>query len=250
MVAAIPSANINDAETSSTPAIALSNLRGHGPQGKQDGICISLSSNHAATMRLVYLLLPLSLGLPIAIPVEGTEVYKLQHQLQHPEYHQQQQQQTILAQNHSDEKQSQIQPSSISHGSFINLNLNLHKLKLKLKLKPNDHHHNNETNQPADKILQAYIHTLHTSHLCAHTLSQYAPELLALALFSLLPITLCILAIAERIARSWTVEAYPERGRDRRRFLGRERQCLMQARREREKRAVLERGWWIAERKR
>ncbi|KAF7181330.1 hypothetical protein CNMCM7691_000548 [Aspergillus felis] len=246
MVAAIPSANISDAETSSTPAIALSNLRGHGPQGKQDGICISLSSNHAATMRLVYLLLPLSLGLPITIPVEGTEVYKLQHQLQlqHSEYHQQQQQQqTILAQKHSEQNQSQIESSSISHGSFINLNLR------KLKLKPNNHHHN-DTNQPADKILQAYIHTLHTSHLCAKALSQYAPELLALALFSLLPITLCILAIAERIARSWTVEAYPERGRDKRRFLGRERRCLMQARREREKRAVLERGWWIAERKR
>ncbi|KAF4222717.1 hypothetical protein CNMCM6805_007831 [Aspergillus fumigatiaffinis] len=241
MVAAIPSANINDAETSNTPHIALSSLRGPGPQGKQDGsgISISLSSNHAATMRLVYLLLPLSLGLPITIPVEGTEVY----QLQRPEYHQQQQQQTILAQNHSEQDQSQSQPSSNLHGSFINLNLNLNLHKLK----PNN---NTNTNQPTDKILQAYLHTLHTSHLCAQTLSQYAPELLALALFSLLPLTLCILTLAERIARSWTVEAYPERGRDRRRFLGRERRCLMQARREREKRAVLERGWWIAERKR
>ncbi|GFF31486.1 hypothetical protein IFM46972_03238 [Aspergillus udagawae] len=199
-------------------------------------------------MRLVYLLLPLSLGLPITVPVEGTEVYQLQHQLQHPEYHQQQQQQTILAQNHSEENRSQIQPSSSSHGSFINLNLNLRKLKLN----PNHQSktNNNNTNQPTDKILQAYLHTLHTSHLCAHALSQHGPELLVLALFSLLPVTLCILAIAERIARSWTVEAYPERGRDRRRFLGRERRCLMQARREREKRAVLERGWWIAERKR
>ncbi|GIK01165.1 chitinase-3-like protein 2 [Aspergillus viridinutans] len=252
MVAAIPSANINDAETSNTPSIAFSNLRGHGPQGKQHGAYPSLSSNHAATMRLVYLLLPLSLGLPITIPVEGTEVYQLQHQHQHPEYHQQQQQQTILAQNHSEENQSQSQPSSSSHGSIINLNLNLRKLKPN----PNPDHqsknnnNNNNTNQPTDKIFQAYLHTLHTSHLCAHTLSQYGPELLALALFSLLPITLCILALAERISRSWTVEAYPERGRDRRRFLGRERRCLMQARREREKRAVLERGWWIAERKR
>ncbi|GAQ04724.1 hypothetical protein ALT_2045 [Aspergillus lentulus] len=235
MVAAIPSANINDEETSSTPHIALSSLRGPGPQGKQDGISISLSSNHAASMRLVYLFLPLSLGLPITIPVEGTEVYQLQHQ----EYHQLQQQRTILAQNHSEQDRPQIQPSSSPHGSFINLNLH--------KLKPNN---NTNTTQPTDKILQAYLHTLPTSHLCAHTLSQYAPELLALALFSLLPITLCILTFAERIARSWTVEAYPERGRDRRRFLGRERRCLMQARREREKRAVLERGWWIAERKR
>ncbi|GFF33361.1 hypothetical protein IFM58399_03515 [Aspergillus lentulus] len=235
MVAAIPSANINDAETSSTPHIALSSLRGPGPQGKQDGISISLSSNHAATMRLVYLFLPLSLGLPITIPVEGTEVYQLQHQ----EYHQLQQQRTILPQNHSEQDRPQIQPSSSPHGSFINLNLR--------KLKPNN---NTNTTQPTDKILQAYLHTLPTSHLCAHTLSQYAPELLALALFSLLPITLCILTFAERIARSWTVEAYPERGRDRRRFLDRERRCLMQARREREKRAVLERGWWIAERKR
>ncbi|KAH3084994.1 hypothetical protein KXW78_007516 [Aspergillus fumigatus] len=131
---------------------------------------------------------------------------------------------------------------SSSHGSFINLNLTRHKLK------PNHYHQKNTTNQSTDKILQAYLHTLHTSHFCAHTLSQYAPELLALALFSLLPLALCILALSERIARSWTVEAYPERGRSRRRFLGRERRCLMQARREREKRAALERVWWIAER--
>ncbi|PKX91735.1 uncharacterized protein P174DRAFT_443723 [Aspergillus novofumigatus IBT 16806] len=195
-------------------------------------------------MRLVYLLLPLSLGLPISIPVEGTEVYQLQHPEYHQQQQQQQQQQTILAQNHSEQDQLQSQSSSSPHGSFINLSLH------KSKLKPNNHQNNTNATQPTDKILQAYLHTLHTSHLCAHTLSQYAPELLALALFSLLPVTFCILTLAERIARSWTVEAYPERGRDRRRFLGRERRCLMQARREREKRTVLEKGWWIAERKR
>ncbi|KAH1485134.1 hypothetical protein KXV81_004433 [Aspergillus fumigatus] len=172
---------LNDAETSTPPRVAQSSLRGTGPQGEQHGVFIFLSSTtRAAAMRLVYLLLPLSLGLPITIPVDGTE--------------------------------------------------------------------KNTTNQSTDKILQAYLHTLHTSHFCAHTLSQYAPELLALALFSLLPLALCILALSERIARSWTVEAYPERGRSRRRFLGRERRCLMQARREREKRAALERVWWIAER--
>ncbi|KAH2212018.1 hypothetical protein KXW48_003806 [Aspergillus fumigatus] len=172
---------LNDAETSTPPRVAQSSLRGTGPQGEQHGVFIFLSSTtRAAAMRLVYLLLPLSLGLPITIPVDGTE--------------------------------------------------------------------KNTTNQSTDKILQAYPHTLHTSHFCAHTLSQYAPELLALALFSLLPLALCILALSERIARSWTVEAYPERGRSRRRFLGRERRCLMQARREREKRAALERVWWIAER--
>ncbi|RHZ43407.1 uncharacterized protein CDV56_100895 [Aspergillus thermomutatus] len=188
-------------------------------------------------MKLVYLLLPLSLGLglPTTIPADGAklEVY----QLQHPEY--QQQQQSILPQDQPDQDQPSL------HGSFINLNLRT--------LKPNHlhHHHptnNTNTNQPTDKILQAYLHTLHTSHLCTQTLSQHAPELIAIALFSLLPLTLCLLALAERIARSCTVEAYPERGRQQRRFLGRERQCLMQARREREKRAVLERGWWIAER--
>ncbi|KAH1535640.1 hypothetical protein KXV70_002142 [Aspergillus fumigatus] len=234
---------LNDAETSTPPRVAQSSLRGTGPQGEQHGVFIFLSSTtRAAAMRLVYLLLPLSLGLPITIPVDGTEVY----QLQHPEHHrqQQQQQQTILAQNRSDQDQPQIQPSSSSHGSFINLNLTRHKLK------PNHYHQKNTTNQSTDKILQAYLHTLHTSHFCAHTLSQYAPELLALALFSLLPLALCILALSERIARSWTVEAYPERGRSRRRFLGRERRCLMQARREREKRAALERVWWIAERER
>ncbi|KAH1396516.1 hypothetical protein KXW21_004944 [Aspergillus fumigatus] len=174
---------LNDAETSTPPRVAQSSLRGTGPQGEQHGVFIFLSSTtRAAAMRLVYLLLPLSLGLPITIPVDGTE--------------------------------------------------------------------KNTTNQSTDKILQAYLHTLHTSHFCAHTLSQYAPELLALALFSLLPLALCILALSERIARSWTVEAYPERGRSRRRFLGRERRCLMQARREREKRAALERVWWIAERER
>jgi hypothetical protein len=193
-------------------------------------------------MRLVYLLLPLSLGLPITIPVEGTEVY---HQLQRPEY-QQQEQQTILGLNHSENDHA----SSNLHGSFINLDLNLlHKLKLS-----HPQNHTNTTNAtsttPNDKILRAYLHTLHTTHLTAHTLSKYTPELLALALFSLLPLTLAILALAERIARSWTVEAYPERGRDRRRFLGRERRCLMLARREREKRAGAERGWWVAERKR
>ncbi|KAH2923548.1 hypothetical protein KXW25_006412 [Aspergillus fumigatus] len=172
---------LNDAENSTPPRVAQSSLRGPGPQGEQHGVFIFLSSTtRAAAMRLVYLLLPLSLGLPITIPVDGTE--------------------------------------------------------------------KNTTNQSTDKILQAYLHTLHTSHFCAHTLSQYAPELLALALFSLLPLALCILALSERIARSWTVEAYPERGRSRRRFLGRERRCLMQARREREKRAALERVWWIAER--
>ncbi|KAH2055261.1 hypothetical protein KXV43_002743 [Aspergillus fumigatus] len=172
---------LNDAETSTPPRVAQSSLRGTGPQGEQHGVFIFLSSTtRAAAMRLIYLLLPLSLGLPITIPVDGTE--------------------------------------------------------------------KNTTNQSTDKILQAYLHTLHTSHFCAHTLSQYAPELLALALFSLLPLALCILALSERIARSWTVEAYPERGRSRRRFLGRERRCLMQARREREKRAALERVWWIAER--
>ncbi|KAL5694982.1 hypothetical protein EMGR_001620 [Emarellia grisea] len=182
---------LNDAETSTPPRVAQSSLRGTGPQGEQHGVFIFLSSTtRAAAMRLVYLLLPLSLGLPITIPVDGTE------------------------------------------------------------LKPNHYHQKNTTNQSTDKILQAYLHTLHTSHFCAHTLSQYAPELLALALFSLLPLALCILALSERIARSWTVEAYPERGRSRRRFLGRERRCLMQARREREKRAALERVWWIAERER
>lgn len=195
-------------------------------------------------MRLVYLLLPLSLGLPITIPVKGTEVYQLQRQLQRPEY-QQEQQQTILAQNHSENDH----PSSTVHGSFINLDLNL------LRKHSHSQNHNNTRNATLrsadkDKILQAYLHTLHTSHLTAHTFSKYTPELLALALFSLLPLTLAILALAERIARSWTVEAYPERGRDRRRFLGRERRCLMLARREREKRALMERGWWVAERKR
>ncbi|KAF7157692.1 hypothetical protein CNMCM6106_003545 [Aspergillus hiratsukae] len=199
----------------------------------QKGVGHNLAAS--ATMRLVYLLLPLSLGLPITISVEGTEVHHLQHPLQRPEY-QQQEQQTILAQNHSEQHPN-------LHGSFINLDLNLL------------HKHNNNTRNatlstPKDKILLAYLHTLHTSHLTAQTLSKYTPELLALALFSLLPLTLAILALAERIARSWTVEAYPERGRDRRRFLGRERRCLMLARREREKRAGMERGWWVAERKR
>ncbi|KAL5361286.1 hypothetical protein BJX96DRAFT_176099 [Aspergillus floccosus] len=89
-----------------------------------------------------------------------------------------------------------------------------------------------------------YMRALRKAQQPTTLLNRYEHELLALGLLLLVPVTIGIVELAESIGRHYADEAYPERGRDRQRWEGRERRQHMQMRSEREKMVSDERRWW------
>ncbi|KAL4884764.1 hypothetical protein BJY04DRAFT_170313 [Aspergillus karnatakaensis] len=110
----------------------------------------------------------------------------------------------------------------ISHGTFVNANI---------------------TN--AHTPTEDYTQTLHASQTPYNLLDRYSDELFALCLLLLVPITLGIVELADRLLRYLSVEEFPDRGRDQRRLESlEEREEWVLRRKEREVRVEKSRSWW------
>ncbi|KAL4805589.1 hypothetical protein BDV18DRAFT_21794 [Aspergillus unguis] len=95
----------------------------------------------------------------------------------------------------------------------------------------------------------SYTYTLNTEQSAYSLLARYSNELFAIGLFLLVPITLGLVEFAERLARSMTVEEFPERGREKCRMGSlRERKVWMVKRKEREMKTGKSRPWWKSSR--
>ncbi|KAL4897529.1 hypothetical protein BDV59DRAFT_45954 [Aspergillus ambiguus] len=117
--------------------------------------------------------------------------------------------------------QATRQPSS-SHGAFVNINYTQH----------------------ADGLTGHYMETLRKSQLPTTLIDRYSHELVALGLLLLVPVTLGVVELAEYIGRYYSEEEYPNRGRERQRWLGSEREKHTEMRTQREKKVYEERRWW------
>ncbi|KAL4873594.1 hypothetical protein BDV12DRAFT_192577 [Aspergillus spectabilis] len=114
-----------------------------------------------------------------------------------------------------------------SHGVFININ--------------NTHVHTPDGN---------YTQALHASQTPYLLIDRYSDELFALGLLLLVPITLGIVELADRVSRSFSKEEFPDRGRDKRRLESlKEREEWVLRRKEREIEVEKSRSWWRCSRK-
>ena len=82
------------------------------------------------------------------------------------------------------------------------------------------------------------------------TLDRHGPECVALALFVLVPIAYLVLEMLDFAFRACIQERFPDRGRDRVRLLGPERQLRAWSNRQREKVLASEKRWWLMRRAR
>lgn len=81
------------------------------------------------------------------------------------------------------------------------------------------------------------------------TLETHGPECVALAIFVLFPLAYLVLELIEMAMRRWTREEYPQRGRERVRLLGPERQLRAWSNQQREM-ILDEKQWWQTRRAR
>ncbi|KAL4941632.1 hypothetical protein BDV06DRAFT_177841 [Aspergillus oleicola] len=114
----------------------------------------------------------------------------------------------------------------INHGTFIPTN--------KSRIQP--HHH---------PLNASYTIALNTQQSSYQIFERYADEFFALGLLLLVPITLGLVELAERFARSLSVEEFPERGREMHRVGSLEKRTeYMLRRKEREMQVEKTRPWW------
>ncbi|KAL4991473.1 hypothetical protein BDW68DRAFT_142355 [Aspergillus falconensis] len=91
----------------------------------------------------------------------------------------------------------------------------------------------------------SYILALQTEQAPYHLLERYSDALFALGLLLLVPLTLAIVELAERLFRCMSVEEFPQRGREKQRIESlQEREEWAFRRKERDIKSELSRPWW------
>ncbi|KAJ6031369.1 hypothetical protein N7540_002101 [Penicillium herquei] len=138
------------------------------------------------------------------------------------------------------------QPKTSSYGVFLGKWL---PFKKPYSTKPCHHHHahydpramSNSNSSEPDSHTLAYLKPLDVLDV----MESYGPECVGLAIFVLVPIAYFVLELLELAIKYFVRERFPERGRDRVRLLGPERQLRALGDMQREKTVDDERWWYV-----
>ncbi|KAL4781798.1 glycoside hydrolase superfamily [Aspergillus varians] len=175
----------------------------------------SVAVKLAANMKPITLFTFVPLSLSLTIPID--------HSTPHDSSQSSLQQQPLLESPKTEPELEPVPSLEINHGSFIYAD------------KP----------RTQSSASSNYTHALHTEQSPYILLERYSDELFAAGLLLLVPITLGIVELADCLARSLSVEEFPDRGRDKHRIESlKEREEWVLRRKEREIKIEESRSWW------